>query len=73
MTLALLVRVAVEELVDAARTNGGGSNALATVAGPRARLLARAESFDCASDDSGLGCLCPLAFGLTFLWAVSAA
>jgi hypothetical protein len=73
MALALLIRIAVEELVDATCTNGGCSNALATLASPRARFLARAESLDCTSDDSGLRCLCPLAFGLAFPRGVSAA
>jgi len=61
MALGLLIGIAVEETVDTASAEGCGGNALAFVTGPGARLLARAEGFDRASDQRSLGSLSPLA------------
>jgi hypothetical protein len=72
VTLALLIRIAVEELVNTTGANSSGSNALATVASPGTRLLARTEGFDGTCDDSGLRCLRPLAFSLTLLLTTTA-
>jgi hypothetical protein len=71
VTLALLIRVAVEELVNTTGADSSGGNALATVASPRTRFLARTEGFDSTCNDGGLRCLGPLAFSLTLFLAAA--
>jgi hypothetical protein len=60
VSLLVLLRVSVDQTVDASGTERSSGNALALLARPWTRNLAAAEGLDSTSHERGFGSLLPL-------------
>jgi hypothetical protein len=64
MSLAVLVRVFVDEAVDTSGTESSCCDTLALFTSPRSGGLAATEGLDSSSDNGGFGSLLPLRLAL---------